>query len=685
MDPKLPPLPPLPSLFDPHRPQDPIVATLLARRQQTLHILRSDAHGDAAETNHAEGADNRIQTISRDSADWGYEAASETQTRVFSWDTSHPKNESLGHISSSYLSEQLPRVVDVARGSLAREAMCQTLVMDSETLKGFFQYLVYGTSSQLFYWVDEVQLFKMNPRILNLSVEGMSRSSMRLIITRFLNIGSLLRRLEEFVLENRARKDAVLELHSIVHCTRVVTAYLRRYTTERLLSSQGLITDSIQYAEFEAILEFLGDRLDASIPYHVLPQTQKPLLDHVYLRSAHAVHSSPFRSLRAIAAYLLSETSSRWLDHVATALGMNNHRLERRGGPDDPIPVYHSWPSFVDEQSGLIIERGVKSLRLLRSGQPGHPACHARLFDTKSTKFEWVWTQEGVHNAVTSLASRFGRLQKYILYERVDSGSFNSTVHQNRTTINTSEPLEEHSSSAPSLDSTTYAAEIPGMAAFERQPGQYADDTVLEEAVESLAVTVGSFPAALPSAAPTVDRLGQLVIVEPLVAHSRLLSQALLDVFLNELHLLSHLDILYRFMLFGDPKFVANLRVALCDERPFPSESGGSSETQAPPEGASIGLGLNPKLSPTGEWPPSGFGLSHSLRSVIVEVLEVDPGESTAERVVKQEAEWRMGFVVPPVEDKDERERCHPTACFEHLSEPHFKKGNRPGVKAGGT
>ncbi|KIO24362.1 hypothetical protein M407DRAFT_102474 [Tulasnella calospora MUT 4182] len=77
--------------------------------------------------------------------------------------------------------------------------------MDSKTLKDFFQYLLYGTSSQLFYWADEVQLFKTNPRVLNLSIEGLSRSSTHLITTRFLNIGSLLRRLEEYVLENRAR------------------------------------------------------------------------------------------------------------------------------------------------------------------------------------------------------------------------------------------------------------------------------------------------------------------------------------------------------------------------------------------------------------------------------------------------------------------------------------------------
>lgn len=405
--------------------------------------------------------------------------------------------------------------------------------------------------------------------------------------------------------------------------------------------------------------------MHSPIPYQLLPQSQKALLDHVYLRSSHTVHSSPFRSLRAIAAYLLSETSSRWLDHVATALGMNSDGSEERGKRDDLPPIYHSWPSFVDKQSGLLIERGIKSLRLLQFGQPGHPACHAQLFGIKPTKLEWIWTQKGVQDAVTCLASRLDLLQKCILHDRVDGGSVNSSTPQSQTTINNPELPKELPSSQLSLNSTTYAAELSGMAAFDRQPGHYADDTVLGQAVESLAVMAESFPTALPSAAPTVGRLGRLVIVEPLVAHSRLLSQSLLDVFLNELHLLSHLDILYRFMLFGDPKFVANLREALCDERPFSSQSDDSSETESPTDGASLGIGLNSKLSLTGEWPPSGFGLSHSLRSVIVEVLEMDSGveqgESVARRVVKQEAEWRMGFVVPPVDDNDERERYHPS------------------------
>lgn len=419
--------------------------------------------------------------------------------------------------------------------------------------------------------------------------------------------------------------------------------------------------------------------MDKSTPYRPLHESQKALLDHIYTHSAHAVRSSPFQSLRAIAAYVLSETSSGWLRQVATAVGMENDDSDERAGKEDITPIYNAWPSFVDERSGLFIERGIKSLHLLRSGRPDHPACHTHLFNTKSIKLEWVWTQKGVQNAVTSLASRLEGMKKHILQGQSHTTSFNHTATQDQTSIHNPKPSGEPVPSQTPSDVSTYASDLSGMAAFDRQPGLYPNDAVMTRAIEHVAAMVASFPIALPSITPTVDRLGQLVIVEPLVAHSRLLSQSLLDVFLNELHLPSHLDLLHRFMLFGDPNFVANLRVALCDEQPFPRQFSKPSKADSPTEGAGLGLGLNPKLSPTGEWPPSGFGLSHSLRSVIVEVLEVeartDKGDLAAQSVVRQEAEWRMGFVVPPAEDDDEKERCDP---FGELRRLVRRKGANP-------
>lgn len=234
MDPDLPPLPPLPSLFTSHglhhslpklftalhispledRPQDPIVARLLAQRQQTSSTFESPTSVDE---NHTKTINGQIQEIFTDARDWQCDSASDAKVRrtrlvwtrsglilsnpqrLLSWDGSHSQSESLGPSSSSYLSEQPLKVMGAFQSryvdlplsllfsthffcSLMGETTSQTLIMDPETLRDFFQYLIYGTSSQLFPWDDELQLFKMTPQILSLSIEGLSRPSTHLSV-----------------------------------------------------------------------------------------------------------------------------------------------------------------------------------------------------------------------------------------------------------------------------------------------------------------------------------------------------------------------------------------------------------------------------------------------------------------------------------------------------------------------
>lgn len=99
MDPKLPPLPPLPSLFDTSelhdsipniiselnispledRPQDPIIARLLIRRQQLPRPSRSGAHTDRTEINRTESAEDQPD-LSQDADSWQYKPTSDAQT-----------------------------------------------------------------------------------------------------------------------------------------------------------------------------------------------------------------------------------------------------------------------------------------------------------------------------------------------------------------------------------------------------------------------------------------------------------------------------------------------------------------------------------------------------------------------------------------------------------------------------
>lgn len=99
MDPDLPPLPPLPSLFTSHglhhslpklipalhispledRPQDPIVARLLAQRQQTPSTFESPASVDEVAKDHTETISGQIQEIFTGPRDWQCGSASEAK------------------------------------------------------------------------------------------------------------------------------------------------------------------------------------------------------------------------------------------------------------------------------------------------------------------------------------------------------------------------------------------------------------------------------------------------------------------------------------------------------------------------------------------------------------------------------------------------------------------------------
>lgn len=345
-----------------------------------------------------------------------------------------------------------------------------------------------------------------------------------------------------------------------------------------------------------------------------------------------------------MAAYVLSEVTSGWLRRLASALGMA-HETKSDSPKSDDFD-YDIWPKFVDERAAIQIERGIRSLELLQSARPGHPACQ---FGGGAEVF-WVWKKEELVQSVGLFEERLRDLKQRIAWSRKTVPLKADDVDE--TTGDTDEHSEPDKTEKDASSTTTseteslgYPEELAGMATFDHLPASEVPDNVITRSLDAFNSLLESFPNTLPPSAPTVNRLIQAAILEPLVAHSQLLSQSLLDVFLTDLKLLSHMDLLHRFMLFGDAHFVAKLRVALCDERPFSSQG----EEDEP----RLGLGLNAKLSPMSEWPPSGFGLSHSLRSVIVETLVGDHAALSQEDVVSEEAEWRMGFIVPHTEDTE--------------------------------
>lgn len=372
--------------------------------------------------------------------------------------------------------------------------------------------------------------------------------------------------------------------------------------------------------------------MDLYPPYPPLPAGRSELLDHVYNHASLHIHSfSTSKPLSALFAYILPRTSSQWLRHVFIRTGLVASLLPN----EEPV----SFPSFIPPRERKQIARGIKSLEILRIARPDHPVCQAPK-EAAPSSYGWTWTPEGVEEVVSHLEQHLARVKKQVAAWRKGSKRL-----QEATQV-TTKPNQEvvEAPSAPEVDSM-YEPELAGLAKFDLEPGISIASTqeVAHAELRTLEQTIASFPDSLPPATPTLQSITQTTVIEPLSAHCRLLSSSLLGLYLTSLHLLSHLDVLHRFMLFGDPSFVANLRAALFDEHP-----------NLPGQPAA---GLNPKLSHDRQWPPGGWDLSVSLRRVVADALqhEIEREDMLPEeRAVWEEAEARTGFIIIPGDESED-------------------------------
>lgn len=254
---------------------------------------------------------------------------------------------------------------------------------------------------------------------------------------------------------------------------------------------------------------------------------------------------------------------------------------------------------------------------------------------------DWKWTSEGVELVLERSERHLADLKTRIMAWRRRTQRSNNDA--SATLHNPLPNAQPDSLGTEQKGGRHYAPELQSMSCFDQQPGTSIQSVVsgsLNHDVTHLKADIETFPDSLPVTCPTLQLLTQALIVEPLASHCRLISASLLDLFVADLGLISHFDVLARFMLFRDTGFVTRLRTALFDER-------------APSAGtmASWGVGLNPTLSPTGEWPPpGGYGVSYLLRNVVSEtladIMETNHNLEARYKSVIKAADWRMGFII---------------------------------------
>lgn len=334
------------------------------------------------------------------------------------------------------------------------------------------------------------------------------------------------------------------------------------------------------------------------------------------------------------------------------------------------------------------IDRGARSLALLSATNPDHPLCHPDP-SWSALCSGWCWTDGDVEERAELLEQHVRKVGKHIDSWRWNlAQSRHGANYHSNTAFTNSEPLDDDLHLSGRDSPIDDAITIPDFRIFDLEPGTRA--SVATSTVDTSAPGLNyakfdnDYPAETPTTAPTLHTLLDVAVLQPLTTHARILSSSLLEVFLFDLDFIGHLDLLWRFMLFGDPSFAMRVRMALFTDSDDPGETIRSQnrsrdrgrlltvalerrpQDNITPGGRGWGVGLNPSLSDVGTWPPAGSDLAFSLRRVIVDTLddgrnETDDGERRTGHgkqrdEIWNQAEWRLGFIIKPFDDEDDED-----------------------------
>ncbi|KAG8895859.1 hypothetical protein FRB99_000311 [Tulasnella sp. 403] len=580
------------------KPQDPIIRTLQEQNRRK-----------AEEERLSQKLNIRLVTaITKQDEDTeqtlsGDASSGTWQNLSLSWDElTQRSTPTVDTVPSAFVSEQKTKTFEAVVKHLLPQPIRPTKALKVSELREILQTLVFGDSSSDVPWNPLTEQFGSPEDAPLMVVDGLTPDSTQGLISQFIAIGTCLRRLETFALYRRAMRNCH-EMHAIVHCVHVTLTYVRNQMAENLPSEQ-LLEGHARYAAYcdllQSLARFCRRGYESTPPYYPLPETPQGLLDH---------------------------------------------------------------------RAKVQVARGIKSLNILRHARPEHPVCQYVLGEQEQVT-GWVWTAQDVEHRASWLERHLTVLNKRVhlwqagteerrtlAADQFPSPGIPVTIEE--TPLDSADPT-------PTVDEgAKYKPEISDFRKFDLEPGAHLKKVVdpVEKEVSKLRRLIQSFPEHLPAGSPTLFYLIQTTVVDPLAAHCRLLSSSLLDLHFNDLHLLTHFDVLRRFMLFGDARFVANLRAALFDEGNFTDDPSLDGSGMQPSLDMQIwGVGLNRRLSTKGEWPPDGYSLSHSLRSVIYRALDGDDDERAddsreGERKVLQEAEWRMGFIIRKDHDEGEDEQ----------------------------
>ncbi|KAG2032451.1 Spc98 family-domain-containing protein [Suillus americanus] len=684
------------------KPQDPIV--LAIEREEATTLGKCDAHN----------FDSRNITRTRDTPAlpslslevlWAKSVASGDQhlDQVVSWDVLRQLHPNRSY-NTPFLSEQSSDVsasaqyhVQPCPFDLRASVVC---VNELELLQSL-RMTVLGTSSFLHTWdpVSETFLSFVGAENLpiKLIISGKDETMSSSLLKRFLDVGTLMRRLEVFLKCRRKEENATV--HAFSHALSVVLVYLRDQLSRGPLSnfcipvsSKTLSGTWLYYGDLEEIVISLASLCQRGLglsPSQYPRFTMKPvaLLSRIYKYLDTHFRKSSSRSLVAVFAYLLTMSSKNYLQALCRSVAYADSNSQRaatsqqpqrttigpldtedfdQASPKDDGVLFaedDELPSFIPRELAEALPAAQKSLNLLTAAQPGHPVLNPPV---RRPFITWVWSTRDIQD----------------LWRTGSLGEAGDVA----PTIGPHSPPDQASADS-NLHGCDYQSDLVGFRIFDLEPGSKGGNTFNEHSMHAaLESFIQSFPPDLPSITPNLSLLTNLIF-SPLISHAASLSSALLSIFLDQnsfLYVHDHLVLLRSHMLLTSPSFKSRLTAALfsdTDDREVVAGGGKSFALSRQRSRSAAGVvqhgtsrwavGLAPFLTERGTWPPGGSDLSFFLRTVIVDSQDTrsfgtDDSQQEDElgsRRIAEEAEVRLGFAIRDLASDTGRERWLNPLC----------------------
>ncbi|KAK0455463.1 gamma-tubulin complex, DGRIP91/SPC98 component protein [Desarmillaria tabescens] len=583
-------------------------------------------------------------------------------TRILSWDNLR-SFQSKRAAQTGFLSEQGSGTFASVRYHVQprlRDPDTEVLHVTADVLWRNLKMTICGISSQLHVWnlISEqfVQLGVRNGRNGVIIVDGKDESISDSICASFLRIGTLLRRLEIFIVTLRSRSPTEgPTIHAFAHTMSNVLSFLRESLaehplTQELIAKGALSTKLAFYAYYEDIMVVLArlcgrdEDIDPT-DYIVLESRPQVLLSQIYDHLNIHIERRSHKDIIAILAYILTSTSPEYLLQVSRSVGFGKHRplpqtsrvigdrsdeyTSRLFDDTDTAKQLNGlesessdvFPGFFAELSDAL-PAARKSLVLLMAARPDHPMLKAH----SAEDIRWFWSPSEIDDAFNDRPVR--------------PSSNNTDVHR--------QDDNERSFSRP--------PEFSQFDVFDLEPGARSSQLCLDHisiaSTTKLKAYIHSFPETLPLIAPTLPHLTSLVL-RPLLVHASKLSGELLSFFLQPstpLNIRTHMKLLQSYLLLGSPQFKSRLAAALfSDNENYDAQARNPMSLQAlrirrrnrssrvDMQNSAWAVGLAPSLLDREMWPPVGADLSFFLRTVIVDSFESG---------LLEEVDNRLGFAI---------------------------------------